>query len=206
MRMGLLRGLVVAIALVVAVIATGPATATRSSTMAACTRAAASAAATSARFDVDLIAGKTPVAQCCAVTFFGQRQPSMVASVMIPSCGLDRLRSSDRESLLAPSHNLWCNVGDEDIFHCSSGNRPHSVSLSPTGVVTVCDPCAVNAKLFDTGSPVAGSPVLEYGSTNEIGRYRCISRAEGITCTVFLPGKGHGNGFLINAAGVQRIG
>ena len=110
------------------------------------------------------------------------------------------------DKFLSPSHNLWCNVGDEDIFHCSSGNRPHSVSLSPTGVVTVCDPCAVNAKLFDTGSPVAGSPVLEYGSTNEIGRYRCISRAEGITCTVFLPGKGHGNGFLINAAGVQRIG
>jgi hypothetical protein len=118
---------------------------------------------------------------------------------------LTQAKTVHLDHFLSPSHNIWCNDGDEDIFHCSSGNRPHSVSLNAHGSVTICDPCAVNTKLYDTGRPVAGSPELAYGHADEIGPYRCLSQTKGVTCTISAPGRGHGRGFLINAAGIKRI-
>jgi hypothetical protein len=106
---------------------------------------------------------------------------------------------------LSPSHNLWCGVGDEDRFICSSANRPHIVILDRTGHSMICDPCTPNKQVFETGHPVAGSPVLQYGQTTEVGLYRCRSDQTGITCTV-TSGSGKGRGFVINAAGVKLIG
>ena len=69
-------------------------------------------------------------------------------------------------------------------FFCSSLHKPLTAQLSPQGDLTVCDPCKVNTKVFASGRPIAGSPVLGYGHANEIGNVRCRSETTGITCTL----------------------
>ena len=105
--------------------------------------------------------------------------------------------------LSSPSHNLWCDVGDEDKVYCVSAKLPHSVTLTTDGMVKICSgpPCVGNQKLFKPGDPV-----LAYGQQDEQGRYRCKSETTGISCTVIAAGKGFGKGFLINSAGVRRVG
>ena len=104
----------------------------------------------------------------------------------------------------SPTHNLWCSDGDESYFFCSSLHKPLTAELSPQGILTVCDPCKVNTKVFASGRPIAGSPVLGYGHTNEIGNVRCRSETTGITCTL-ISGAERGKGFTINGAGIRRV-
>ena len=105
-------------------------------------------------------------------------------------------------NFLSPSHNIWCDSGDEDHAYCVSANLPHSVTLAHDGTVTICNGrrCVGNTKLFGSATPV-----LAYGRQNEQGGYRCRSETTGITCTDILPGKNSGKGFKIDRAGVTRI-
>jgi hypothetical protein len=103
----------------------------------------------------------------------------------------------------SPSHNIWCDVGDEGKAYCVSRSLPHSVTLEQDGTVTICNGahCVDNDRLFGSGTPV-----LAYGQQDAQAGFRCKSARSGISCTVSHPGQGHGNGFLINSASVSRIG
>jgi hypothetical protein len=102
----------------------------------------------------------------------------------------------------SPSHNIWCDIGDEDRAYCVSKNLPHSATLTLTGTLTICNgpSCVANHRLFGSGTPV-----LAYGHQDVQGGYRCKSEEIGMTCTV-ISGVGKGKGFLINRAGVKQVG
>jgi hypothetical protein len=96
----------------------------------------------------------------------------------------------------SPSHNIFCRLGDEGTAHCFSLHTPQSVSLSNDGQIDVCR----GARCF--GSSRVSVPTLRYGMQDVYGGYRCRSQRVGVTCTVIASGKG----FLINSAGVRRVG
>jgi hypothetical protein len=101
----------------------------------------------------------------------------------------------------SPSHNLWCDIGDEGKAYCVSKNLPHSATLTLTGTLRICNGrrCVGNYKLFRSG------PVLGYGEKDVQAGYSCASMKKGITCTV-IAGTGKGKGFLINAARITKVG
>jgi hypothetical protein len=101
----------------------------------------------------------------------------------------------------SPSHNLWCDLGDEGEVFCRSYNRPHCARLTFDGRVRIWNDRSCGHK--KPGG--RGDPVLAFGQRDEDGRYRCASEKKGITCTV-MAGAAKGKGFLINAAGVRRVG
>jgi hypothetical protein len=105
-------------------------------------------------------------------------------------------------NIRSPSHNIWCDIGDEDKAFCVSRSLPHSVTLGQDGTAAICNgaQCFENDKVFGSGTPV-----LAYGHQDVQGGYRCKSEKIGITCTV-IAGTGKGKGFLINAAGVTKVG
>jgi hypothetical protein len=101
----------------------------------------------------------------------------------------------------SPSHNIWCDSGDEGIAYCATKIPARSVGLKLNGSLTICARrrCSGPAKF-------GGDPVLAYGRVNEQGGFRCKSAKTGITCTVVLRGEaGYGKGFLINSSGVRRV-
>jgi hypothetical protein len=103
----------------------------------------------------------------------------------------------------SPSHNIWCDVGDEGMVVCESKNLPQSVTLTPDGALKICNnapSCVFNDMAFGSGTPV-----LRYGQQDVQGFYRCKSEKIGITCTV-TTGTGKGKGFLINSASVTPVG
>jgi hypothetical protein len=51
-------------------------------------------------------------------------------------------------------------------------------------------------------SPPSGTPVLAYDREMSLGRFRCVSRTSGITCTVADTGRG----FSIDRNGINRLG
>lgn len=103
----------------------------------------------------------------------------------------------------SPSHNIWCDVGDEDKAFCVSRSLPHSVTLEWDGTAAICNGahCFENDKVFGSGTPV-----LAYGQQDAQAGFLCKSARSGISCTVSHPGQGHGKGFLINSAGVTLVG
>jgi hypothetical protein len=107
----------------------------------------------------------------------------------------------------SPSHNIVCEIGDEDKAHCETFKPPQGVSLDFRGkVVTctgrrICGPCPPGA----TGcSSFARMPVLAYGRRDDYSLYSCVSRTTGVTCTV-IRGAAKGKGFRIAKAGITRV-
>jgi hypothetical protein len=104
----------------------------------------------------------------------------------------------------SPSHNIWCDSGDEGQAYCATKTPASSANLKLDGMLTICSHrrCGGPAKFG------AGDPVLAYGRVNEQGGFRCKSEMNGMTCTVTLRGTsfGFGKGFLINRSGVTRVG
>jgi hypothetical protein len=100
----------------------------------------------------------------------------------------------------SPSGNLSCELGDEDKVYCSSFVPRQSVTLSHNGRFTVC-----TAQLCGLRAKASGIQTLAYGKQDVFAGYRCRSEMQGITCTV-LSGASEGKGFLINAAGVTKVG
>ncbi len=104
----------------------------------------------------------------------------------------------------SPSHNLGCDIQDEDVAYCSSVNLPHTVALHSDGTMKIC----TGAACFGPGGPNTSpstAPTLAYGAATATSLYRCTSATAGITCTVIRPGPAYGKGFLIDAAGVTRV-
>lgn len=100
----------------------------------------------------------------------------------------------------SPSGNLSCDVGDEDEVYCTSFSPPHEVSLHSDGTISIR-----SAAVPGLTHAASGVPILGYGQQDVRGPYRCLSAKVGVTCTVD-EGPHKGTGFLINTAGVTRIG
>jgi hypothetical protein len=104
-------------------------------------------------------------------------------------------------SFYSPSRNLGCELDDRragvpsEVF-CQSLKTPHSVKLGLNGRIKICrgESCL--------GNPGEGTPVLAYGRQVTVGRFRCFSLTAGVKCIVISSGKG----FLIDKAGVRRLG
>ncbi|WP_025737295.1 hypothetical protein [Mycobacterium genavense] len=103
-------------------------------------------------------------------------------------------------AFVSPSRNISCEVnyqraGLPDEAYCQTMEPPQSVQLSPAGVVT---PCQGTSCL---GNPGENTPTLAYGQSANIGPFSCISKQEGVTCTV-----SSGNGFALSNAGITSVG
>jgi hypothetical protein len=101
----------------------------------------------------------------------------------------------------SPSHNIWCDSGDEGQAYCATKTPPRSVALIADGTLTICA-----SRRCSGPYKFGGDPVLGYGHVNEQGGFRCRSEMAGMACTVILRGKGYGKGFLINRDGITRVG
>jgi hypothetical protein len=113
-----------------------------------------------------------------------------------------------RAGFYSPSRNIACGMFDDGRYryvNCQSRRPPQNVTLDATGRVKICrDPTPNNVtNECNIGDPGEGViPVLAYGKQITIGRFRCVSRETGVTCTVITSGKG----FVINRDGVRRVG
>jgi hypothetical protein len=81
---------------------------------------------------------------------------------------------------------------------CESLKPRHSVQMGPDGKLRICRGAGRCLGDFDGPAP----PKLAYGKQITAGRFRCYSLRSGIKCVVIRSGKG----FLINSAGVTRVG
>jgi hypothetical protein len=99
---------------------------------------------------------------------------------------------------LSPSRNIDCQMANGVI--CQSRNPPRYVSMGADARLEICRGirCVGNPGVVDVPAPT----VLGYGRQITVGRFRCHSLRSGVTCTVVRTGKG----FLINTAGVRRVG
>ena len=84
---------------------------------------------------------------------------------------------------------------------CASYEPMQKATLFASGRVTVCRDRGTRNRC-NIGNPGEGTPTLAYGRQITVGRFRCLSRRTGMRCTVIRSGKG----FLINRAGVKRVG
>jgi hypothetical protein len=96
----------------------------------------------------------------------------------------------------SPTGNLSCYMGDSLVF-CQSKKLPHSATMGLDGRFSAC-----NGSSSCIGNPGTNTPTLGYGKRVTVGRFRCLSRQSGVTCTVIRSGKS----FLINRDGVSRVG
>ncbi len=106
----------------------------------------------------------------------------------------------------SPSRNISCGMFDDSRYRyvkCQSRVPPQVARLNARGQVTSCrNRSAIDnhCGLGDPGENVI--PTLAYGRQITVGRFRCLSLQVGVRCTVIRSGKG----FLINRAGIRRVG
>jgi hypothetical protein len=111
-----------------------------------------------------------------------------------------RIANATYAGFYSPSRNLSCELADRDArgsyVYCQSVKAPRNVRMSLDGRLTICrgNQCL--------GNPAENTPALGYGRKVAIGRFGCLSQQSGVRCTVIRSGKG----FLINSAGVRRVG
>ena len=101
-----------------------------------------------------------------------------------------------------PSGNIECGLSDQRELvrvDCWSFRRPQRAKLYAGGRVTICRGSEARCRIGNAGEQV---PTLGYGRQITVGRFRCVSRRSGVTCTVISLGKG----FLINRDRVMRVG
>ena len=88
--------------------------------------------------------------------------------------------------------------GRSKLVECWTFRPPQKAKLYPGGHVTICRGSERRCKLGNIGE----GPTLAYGKQQTVGRFRCVSRFTGMTCTETRSGKG----FLLNRSGVKKIG
>jgi hypothetical protein len=107
----------------------------------------------------------------------------------------------DVEAFHTPSGNISCGMADYSGLRtvgCQSRVPSQKVTMDAVGRLTICRGSFARCKMGDAGDV----PTLAYGRHIAVGRFRCQSMATGVRCTVISSGKG----FLINRAGVSRVG
>lgn len=108
-------------------------------------------------------------------------------------------------SFLSPDRKVGCSAtGGVWCMTIPYANGAHLASMTRAGSVTICNvtPADICAQNIPTRR---GAPVLLRGQRNELGGIRCTGESRGLTCVV-MAGAGKGKGFLINAAGVTKVG
>jgi hypothetical protein len=98
-------------------------------------------------------------------------------------------------------------TGQDDEISCHVFSSPgaHSGFLTIDGNVRLCRVEVQSRDELCTMNPGSGQgPILKVGQRVERNGFRCVSAADGITCTV-LEGDGQGKGFRINADGVAQV-
>jgi hypothetical protein len=105
-------------------------------------------------------------------------------------------------SFYTPSKNITCSLGDSRDYlgvRCESFKAPQSVKMDASGRLKICH----GRRCFPAcGCAPEGIPTLGYGKQVTAGRFRCISLRSGVKCIVIESGKG----FLINRAGITKVG
>jgi hypothetical protein len=104
----------------------------------------------------------------------------------------------------SPSKNIYCGMSDNSTFRgvdCASYKPPQKATMDVAGRVTICRDRGTRNRC-NIGNPGEGTPTLGYGRQITVGRFRCLSRQSGVRCTLIRSG----TGFLINRAGVRRVG
>jgi hypothetical protein len=120
-----------------------------------------------------------------------------------PWVRISRGEPRDR-AFYSPTRHINCEMSDSTrgrtVFCEYTGPGPvYSATMGAEGRVKVCR----NATgLGCIGNPGENTPVLHYGRHVDVGRFRCRSRENGMTCTVIKTGKG----FRISRTGVVRVG
>jgi len=118
------------------------------------------------------------------------------------------------ESFLSPDRKVWCSIlaGPPASAGCGTEPTPptHSAQVDANGEVTLC---SVSKLEYPGGSRAPNGcyqnwdphlPVLAVGQEVELGGFRCVSAANGITCTV-ISGAGAGRGFRVSAAEAVEV-
>jgi hypothetical protein len=125
----------------------------------------------------------------------------VLAAGLAPAGALATPLGRTTASFYSPSHNLGCELDDRragvpNEVYCQSLKAPHSVRMGLDGRLKICrgEQCL--------GNPGEHTPTLAYGRQVTVGRFRCFSLRAGVKCLVIRSGKG----FLIDKAGVRRVG
>jgi hypothetical protein len=106
-----------------------------------------------------------------------------------------------RAAFRSPTGNIECGMVDEGrstLVDCWTFRPPQRAKLYPGGRLTICRGQA----RCNIGNIGEEEPTLAYGKHQTVGRFRCVSRFTGMTCTETRSGKG----FLLSRSGVSRIG
>jgi len=101
-------------------------------------------------------------------------------------------------AFVSPTKNIACSIGQTPpaSLRCATFSPPRLVTMDPSGSIQTC-----SGNQCDLGNPAMDTPVLPYGSATAGGPFQCLSRQQGVTCTVV----GH-KGFELSRSGVQQIG
>jgi hypothetical protein len=105
-------------------------------------------------------------------------------------------------SFYTPSRNITCSLGDSSDYrgvNCVSFKAPQTVAMDANGRLKICHG---RRCLAPCGCAPDGIPTLGYGKQFTAGRFRCVSKRSGVTCTVIRSGRG----FVITRSGVRRVG
>jgi hypothetical protein len=132
------------------------------------------------------------------------RQKQLVGALLLIACAFSiaALFVSDDDadattktsaSFYSPSGNISCEMDDHrhgvpSQVACQSIAHAHTATLSPNGHTKICrgQRCL--------GNIGENTPILGYGKQIRLGRFRCRSEQNGITCNVIATG----DGFLID--------
>jgi hypothetical protein len=88
--------------------------------------------------------------------------------------------------------------GQSGLVECWTFRAPQKATLYSDGRLAICRGSEGRCKLANVGE----APTLSYGRQITVGRFQCLSLQIGVRCKVIQSGKG----FLINRAGISRVG
>lgn len=110
-------------------------------------------------------------------------------------------QSKTQNFFVSPSGNIGCEL-DHQVVH-GTGDRAYCQTFSPARSVTLSSDGRI--KMCTGHSCIGNGPenayTLPYGSSTELGPFRCVSRPTGMTCTAAAA-----TGFEISRAGVRKLG
>jgi len=104
------------------------------------------------------------------------------------------------DAFFSPSRNIFCWMDDDShrvAVGCVTFGSPREVTMGAEGRLKIR-----RIPASQCGCVPDGPRTLAYGRQTTVGRFRCLSQRSGVRCTVIRLGKG----FVINRAGVKRVG
>ena len=107
--------------------------------------------------------------------------------------------------LFTPSRNIVCEMADngtsQAFVSCITISPPAIANLPISGLVSVCQHQGLKCT-GQLGEPGIPGGRLPYGMPKTLGRFRCSSALDGVTCIVTATGKG----FFISKQSVRPVG